>query len=183
MCSPPLFIKAIQLFFFLISSVDVESFSSLRNRRLHCLRNFPLPQLTPLFSSSNPTISSKAGEIETFSDDDNENNNDEVDLFVQRGLHVPIVNSAELKITSSNPFGLQVVNIEAARKELLNIITSTSERWEADKFKHYRIEYLIKYLESKYMPIHTTQFLSLAMNGDWDHAYTNVLTPYANKAL
>lgn len=107
--------------------------------------------------------------------------------------YVPIINTTALEISASNPFGLRVQSIEAARDELISFLQVTtkedhditeadSDKWN-DKFRHYRIEYLVKYLESKFIPIHTTQFLSLAIGGDWNLVYSNVLTPLADEAI
>ena len=40
----------------------------------------------------------------------------------------------------------------------------------------YRIDYLVKYLESKYVPIHTPDFYSMTHRGEWRLLYSNVLT-------
>jgi hypothetical protein len=47
----------------------------------------------------------------------------------------------------------------------------------------YRIDYLVKYLESQYVPIHTKEFYSMAHSGEWMLLYSNSLAPRAHENL
>lgn len=96
----------------------------------------------------------------------------------QLRYYIPIVNTTSMNITPTNPFGLTVFNINDAVTQLLAVANHEDNViWDESKVKHYRIEYLTKYLESKYIPIQTSQFMSFALSGTWDLKYTNLLTP------
>lgn len=97
---------------------------------------------------------------------------------------VPIVNSLNMDISATNPFGPAVSNVQDARQEILALLLNSSYvSEEFTSMHHFRIEYLVKYLESRYVPIQTTSFLSFALNGRWKSIYSNVLTRHADSNL
>jgi hypothetical protein len=92
---------------------------------------------------------------------------------------VPIINTASLNISVTNPFSFPVKSINDAREELHQILVTGA----TEAFHHYRVEYLTKVLESSYIPIQTIPFMNFALSGDWSLVYSNVLTPRADPTL
>ena len=75
-------------------------------------------------------------------------------------------------IDVNSPFGNRATSVASAKNEIIDIAeTGITEPQHA-----YRIDYLVKYLESKYVPIHTPDFYSLTHRGEWRLLYSNVLT-------
>jgi hypothetical protein len=94
---------------------------------------------------------------------------------------VPIVNTAGMNISASNFFGKQVLSIKECKSELTGLLSNTIEIEE--EFLNYRIEYLTKYLEYKYIPIQTIPFLNFALTGEWAMLYSNTLRPREDPTL
>ena len=94
---------------------------------------------------------------------------------------VPVVNTAGMNISASNYFGKQVLSTAECKRELIGLLTNAIEIEE--EFLDYRVEYLTKYLEYKYIPIQTTPFLNFALSGEWAMLYSNILTPRADDTL
>lgn len=91
---------------------------------------------------------------------------------------IPVVNTAGLNISAANFFGRQVFSVDECRLELVGLLRGEIEIEE--EFLHYRVEYLTKYLEYKYIPIQTIPFLNFALSGEWDILYSNAITPRAD---
>lgn len=100
---------------------------------------------------------------------------------------LPTVNTKSYLISLSNPFGPAVKSIDIAKDELLKILDNELSMSISDtngsNFFHGRIEYLLKILESRFIPIQTIPFLNLAIGGDWNMRYSNVLTPHKDENL
>ena len=94
---------------------------------------------------------------------------------------IPVVNTAGLNISAANFFGRQVFSVDESRLELVGLLRGEIEIEE--EFLHYRVEYLTKYLEYKYVPIQTIPFLNFALSGEWDILYSNALTPRADDSF
>lgn len=105
---------------------------------------------------------------------------DTVTSFLPRRT-IPIVNTASMNISAANFFGKQVLSTTECKKELIGLLTKKIEIEE--EFLDYRIEYLTKYLEYKYVPIQTIPFLNFALSGNWDMLYSNALVTRADKSL
>ena len=109
-----------------------------------------------------------------------QNEEDIIGQFASRRT-VPVANTAGMNITAANFFGRQVLSTAECKTELIGLLTN---RIEIEKeFMDYRVEYLTKYLEYKYIPIQTTPFLNFALTGEWDMLYSNILTPRADESL
>jgi len=85
-------------------------------------------------------------------------------------------------ISVDNPFGHRASNIPDTVKEILDL-ASSSKLGLPEPQIGYRLDYLAKFLESKYVPIHTKEFYSLTHAGAWVLVYSNSLTPKANENL
>ena len=70
------------------------------------------------------------------------------------------------------PFGNKASSVEEAKKEIIDI----AEGGITEPQHAYRIDYLVKFLESRYVPIHTPDFYSMTHRGEWRLLYSNVLT-------
>lgn len=98
-----------------------------------------------------------------------------IESVVPRRRIVPTAQTGDHKISTNNPFGTYVNSSQEAIAELVSL---TTQDWkDATQYSHLRIEYLTKYLESTYIPIQTIPFLNLALEGEWNLCYSNVLTP------
>ena len=75
-------------------------------------------------------------------------------------------------IDVDSPFGNKAISVASAKKEIISI----AENGISEPQHAYRIDYLVKYLESKYVPIHTPDFYSMTHRGEWRLLYSNVLT-------
>jgi hypothetical protein len=107
----------------------------------------------------------------------NKNDNEEsFETDIVQNAVVPIANTTFLSISVTSPFGPACNNVSHALEQL-NLLLSR------ESFDHPRIEYLVKFLESKYTPIHTPQFFNMAHSGNWKFMYTNVLTRLADETL
>ena len=95
---------------------------------------------------------------------------------------VAVFNTDALNISASRPFGAVVNSVQEARDEVLSLVKSTTST-PLVEFERFRLDYLVKYLESKHVPIHTGQFLSLAIGGEWHCQYTNALLSRADETL
>ena len=105
---------------------------------------------------------------------------DTIEQFVTRRT-VPVANTAGMNISAANFFGRQVLSTVECKAELIGLLTDSIEIEE--EFLDYRVEYLTKYLEYKYIPIQTTPFLNFALSGEWAMLYSNILTPRADETL
>ena len=92
-----------------------------------------------------------------------------------------VFNTDALNISASQPFGKVVNSVQEARDEVLSLVKATGT--PLAEFERFRLDYLAKYLESKHVPIHTGQFLSLAIGGEWHCQYTNALLSRADETL
>ena len=106
---------------------------------------------------------------------------DDIVEKMQTRRTVPVVNTAGMNISASNFFGKQVLSTAECKRELIGLLRDEIEI-EAE-FLAYRLEYLTKYLEYKYIPIQTTPFLNFALSGEWAMLYSNILTPRADETL
>jgi hypothetical protein len=95
---------------------------------------------------------------------------------------VPVVNTANMEISVSNPFGPPVLSLTECQKELLSLLRQETTL-ENESFYHCRVEYLTKVLEQSYIPAQTLPFLQLILAGEWEQMYSNVLTPRADETL
>jgi hypothetical protein len=91
---------------------------------------------------------------------------------------VPIF-KVPFNISLDDPYGPRMIRINVAREELINLLDTEMK----DPPDHFRLDYLVKFLESKYTPIQTSSFFNFATKGDWQLQYSNVLTPRASKLL
>ena len=98
----------------------------------------------------------------------------------ERPKYVAVFQTGALNISATNPFGAPVESLTAARDELLSIVGSLEGLTE---FERFRVDYLVKYLEATHVPIHTAQFLSLALGGSWRLAYSNAILSRADPSL
>lgn len=105
---------------------------------------------------------------------------DAITSFLPRRT-IPIVNTASMNISAANFFGRQVLSTAECKRELIGLLSKTIEIEE--EFLDYRVEYLTKYLEYKYIPIQTIPFLNFALSGNWDMLYSNALVTRADKTL
>lgn len=105
---------------------------------------------------------------------------DTITSFLPRRT-IPIVNTAGMNISAANFFGRQVLSTIECKRELIGLLTKAIEIEE--EFLDYRVEYLTKYLEYKYVPIQTIPFLNFALSGHWDMLYSNALVTRADKTL
>ena len=78
-----------------------------------------------------------------------------------------------LNITARTPFGSPCASIEAAKEEIRALLLQPPS--SVTDFERFRLDYLVKYLEATHVPIHTGQFLSLALGGSWTLKYSNVI--------
>mmetsp|Transcript_21486 Transcript_21486/g.20767 ORF Transcript_21486/g.20767 Transcript_21486/m.20767 type:complete len:285 (-) Transcript_21486:127-981(-) len=92
-----------------------------------------------------------------------------------------IKNTVGMNISASNFFGNQCFSIKEAKKELIGLLLKEIEIEE--EFLDYRVEYLTKYLEYKYIPIQTIPFLNFALSGTWSMLYSNILRSRADNTL
>jgi len=99
------------------------------------------------------------------------------DLFSKK--NIPIVKSDFLDISIARPFGMPCEGVAAATDEINSIISDGFEEYS----RHFRVEYLVKYLENIYVPIHTPAFFNLAHSGKWKLVYSSWLTPFAESQL
>ena len=74
------------------------------------------------------------------------------------------------------------MSIADGRAELLAIVRGEETRMDA-VFRHGRIEYLIRLLESAHVPAQTVPFLQFTLQGEWELLYSNVLTPRRDTTL
>lgn len=130
----------------------------------------PLPQQT-LQPPKEPSSTVPIEEVGDETDDDHD----------FKGF-VPTINTANLDISMSNPFGPAVLSVSECRKELLSILRKEIVMDE-QQFYHARVEYLTKVLEGTFVPAQTIPFLQLILAGDWYLAYSNVLIPRADPTL
>jgi hypothetical protein len=94
---------------------------------------------------------------------------------------IPTINTKNFQISVLNPFGPSIKSLAEAKVELRDILTDHLHMDET--FRHGRIEYLVKVLESRFIPIQTLPFLNLALEGEWNLKYSNVLTPHKDANL
>ena len=116
--------------------------------------------------------------------EEDSSNNREVPEFndfdvVERKMVLPVVNSAFLDISLLKPFGTPCNSTSDAMVELKELITEGFAEYSG----HFRLEYVVKWLESKYVPIHTPMFYNLAHSGEWRLIYSSLLTPNADPNL
>lgn len=126
-------------------------------------RHFVVPRVSPL----------RAGVLEV------EEVEEEEEVVMPR-KYVAVFSTAALNITAS-PFGGKVASREEAKRELLQMLVE--DKSGGEDFSRFRIDYLVKYLESTHAPIHTAPFLSLALGGAWQCIYTNALLSRADPTL
>ena len=86
----------------------------------------------------------------------------------------------KVKILNTSPFGKPISVDEPFGKVATNCNDCVNEIIELsnkskDPQSYFRIEYLLKYLESRFVPIHTPSFYSIAHSGKWRLLYSNVL--------
>lgn len=93
-------------------------------------------------------------------------------------IKLPIFNRNRLVISLNNPFGTKLTSKQDAIDELLSICNEMN-KFEILLDKQYRLEYIVMYLESNYIPIQTIPFLNMAIDGKWLKLYSNLLTPRA----
>ena len=107
---------------------------------------------------------------------------------------LPIFNRNIVHITVDHPYGALVQSKSAAVSELLHLLTTINtttidnssnggmQHGDSMDIKHQqlRVEYLIKYLESVFVPIQTIPFLNFALVGDWRKIHSNLATPHAS---
>ena len=105
---------------------------------------------------------------------------------------VPTVNSASLQISVANPFGPSTANLKTSeiKDEILGLLHNQhSPRQQSNALKymelpvHFRLEYLVKVLEQRYVPIQTIPFLNLVLAGSWSKLYTNSISRKADSNL
>lgn len=98
---------------------------------------------------------------------------------------VAVFNPVALNISASNPFGTKATSREDAKRELQTIIASRESACASTsaEFDRFRLDYLVKYLESTHVPIQTAPFLSLAIGGEWVCRYTNALLPHSDHTI
>ena len=110
----------------------------------------------------------------------------------QKRVVVPIINSASLQISAMNPFGSSVGNLKTSeiKDEIIslannryNIQSRSSDLKYMEPPDHFRLEYLVKVLEQRYIPIQTIPFLNLVFAGTWSKLYTNTLSRKADSNL
>lgn len=85
-------------------------------------------------------------------------------------------------ISVDNPFGNPASGIAEALKEILEL-TGSSKIGLPEPQVGYRLDYLIKFIESKYVPVHTKEFFSLTHSGKWNLIYSSSLAPKADDRL
>ena len=86
-----------------------------------------------------------------------------------------------LNITARTPFGSPCASIEAAKEEIRALLLQPPS--SVTDFERFRLDYLVKYLEATHVPIHTGQFLSLALGGTWTLKYSNVILSRPDASL
>jgi len=105
---------------------------------------------------------------------------------------LPIVSRNKVQVSADHPFGERSSSKTAAVGELLDLLTGGNHNSSIHQMHDYgslevhqqlRVEYLIKYLESVFVPIQTIPFLNLAMVGQWRKVYSNLATPYASTSM
>lgn len=92
-----------------------------------------------------------------------------------------VANTKAYQISLSNPFGPKIEIKKDALKELSDILSG--KLIFENNFKHGRLEYIIKFLQSTYIPIQTIPFLNLAVSGRWEHMYSNIFMPMPSDNL
>lgn len=100
-------------------------------------------------------------------------------LMPVRKVRVIDTNPFGTPISVSSPFGNKAISVAEAKKEILDL----SKNGVSEPRHAYRIDYLVKYLESMYVPIHTPDFYSMTHRGNWSLVYSNVLSPRADEKL
>jgi hypothetical protein len=87
-------------------------------------------------------------------------------------------------ISVTNPYGPPCLSIASARAELLALVQGERAATATDTaFRHGRIEYLVRVLESAHVPAQTVPFLQFTLQGEWELLYSNVLTPRRDTTL
>eukprot|EP00600_Ochromonadales_sp_CCMP1393_P013590 CAMPEP_0174998482 /NCGR_PEP_ID=MMETSP0005-20121125/1531_1 /TAXON_ID=420556 /ORGANISM="Ochromonas sp., Strain CCMP1393" /LENGTH=384 /DNA_ID=CAMNT_0016253119 /DNA_START=110 /DNA_END=1264 /DNA_ORIENTATION=+ len=97
------------------------------------------------------------------------------DTVEEKTFLVPIVNRGRMDISVESPYGDLLKSTKAAKSELLSLIQQDVDSLDV----HFRLEYIIKFLEYAYTPIQTIPFLNMAISGRWKKLYSNVYTPRA----
>ena len=106
-----------------------------------------------------------------------------VESAIKLGKSVAIFYPEEFNISASNPFGEAVTSVSGAASELKHLVKDRREELRGSDFLKCRIEYLVKVLKKSYVPSFTVEFMNLAMSGEWDHGYSNVLLRRADESL
>ena len=131
-----------------------------------------MPRSSPMHQSTVDTIETIEEEI-----------GDTVDNIIKLGKTVAIFYPADLNISASNPFGDTVKSRREAVDELKYLVIERESELKSSDFLKCRIEYLVKVLKQVYVPSFTVEFMNLAMTGEWDHRYSNVLLRRADESL
>jgi len=124
-----------------------------------------------------------------------------VSLVAPPSAHIlPVFNRNKVQVSVDNPYGERSSSKTAAVDELLGHLTRGTTgsiaaaiqnssihqihgHGSLDMHQQLRVEYLIKYLESVFVPIQTVPFLNLAMEGHWRKVYSNLITPHASASM
>ena len=85
-------------------------------------------------------------------------------------------------ISLENPFGSIPNDVSEAIEEVKTLALK-SRIGSPEPQIAFRIDYLVKYLESKYVPIHTKEFYSMTHNGNWSLLYSNSLSSNVDPKL
>jgi hypothetical protein len=116
-----------------------------------------------------------------------------VSLVAPPSAHIlPVFNRNKVQVSVDNPYGERSSSKTAAVDELLGHLTRGVQNssihqihghGSLDMHQQLRVEHLIKYLESVFVPIQTVPFLNLAMEGHWRKVYSNLITPHASASM
>lgn len=123
-----------------------------------------------------------------------------VSLVAPSSAHIlPVFNRNKVQVSADHPYGERSSSKAAAVDELLGYLRDTTDsiavaiqnssihqihgHGSLDMHQQLRVEYLIKYLESVFVPIQTVPFLNLAMEGHWRKVYSNLATPHASASM
>lgn len=125
----------------------------------------------------------RAAVIQNVDDDEAASSNN---IETKRYVKTATLNSI-VDITASNPYGERVDGTKDAKEELVSLLQTMSidspRISDEEASKHFRIDYLVKVLESHHTPIQTSQFLTLVITGKWKLRYSNIVRHKADESI
>ena len=93
-------------------------------------------------------------------------------------MSISVENEIELESTISQQKNLLLKkDNDALAKDLIYYVKVASN------FDYEKVKSIVEVLESRYIPIQTTSFLSFALDGNWKHLYSNFPLPRKEPTL